>query len=321
MAMEGIWAWDKDAKVWRKLLCDADGKLIISDADPFTVVQDTPEDLKHLPHGYYAVGGTYLPLAVDVEGRLRIVSAIIGGLGDLDDVTLAALVDGHFLSYSAGLGYWQNRLLSDSDIPADIARDAEVTADIATHASDLDAHTKHYLELLRVGEYIPYTIVGGYGISQTAMVANTIYAVPFLVARPITVDRIAISVQGPDAGKSAVLGIYNNGDNLYPGTLIASSGGEISVAAVNVQAVVIDISLTRGLYWLAVVSNGTPSIRLVSRAVVPILGLNATFTQYNSGWTVGHVYDSSLPSPFTAAGSFQTQDAKFLVALRIASLD
>ena len=56
-------------------------------------------------------------------------------LNDLTDVTIAGLVDGHFLSYSAGPGQWLNRLLADGDIPAAIARDAEVTADIATHSA------------------------------------------------------------------------------------------------------------------------------------------------------------------------------------------
>ncbi|GAJ11060.1 unnamed protein product, partial [marine sediment metagenome] len=49
------------------------------------------------------------------------------------DVTIAALADGHFLSYSAGLGYWQNRLLAEGDIPATIARDAEITDAINAH--------------------------------------------------------------------------------------------------------------------------------------------------------------------------------------------
>jgi hypothetical protein len=50
---------------------DVDGKLVISDADPFTVAQDTPENLKHVPHGYYLAGDVYLPLAVDENGVLQ----------------------------------------------------------------------------------------------------------------------------------------------------------------------------------------------------------------------------------------------------------
>jgi hypothetical protein len=119
---------------------DIDGKLVISDADPFTVAQDTPEALKHVPHGYSAVGGVYLPFKVDEDGVLQISGGAAGSLDDLTDVTLVALVDGHFLSYSVGLGIWQNRLLAETDIPAEIARDAEVTDAIGDHAAIAAAH-------------------------------------------------------------------------------------------------------------------------------------------------------------------------------------
>lgn len=55
-------------------------------------------------------------------------------LADLADITIAALADGHFLSYSEGLGIWQNRLLAEGDIPADIARDTEVATAVSDHA-------------------------------------------------------------------------------------------------------------------------------------------------------------------------------------------
>lgn len=42
--------------------------------DP-VISQTDPEQLKHTPHGYYAGGASYKPYAVDVDGRLRIVSA------------------------------------------------------------------------------------------------------------------------------------------------------------------------------------------------------------------------------------------------------
>lgn len=130
-----LWAWDADAEVYRKVLVDNDGKLLISDADPFEVVQDTPEDLKHVPHGYHEAGAVYKPFAVDADGVLQISAAITGGLNDLDDVTIADVADGEFISWSDGLGYWQNRALAEGDIPAEIARDTEVTDAIDTLAA------------------------------------------------------------------------------------------------------------------------------------------------------------------------------------------
>jgi hypothetical protein len=72
MAQEGIWLWDNTNKLWVKAQCDTGGKLLISDADPFTIEQSTPEDLKHVPHGYHEIGDEYLPFAVDADGVLKI---------------------------------------------------------------------------------------------------------------------------------------------------------------------------------------------------------------------------------------------------------
>ena len=87
----------------------------------------------------------YVKAQCDENGYLKVDMSEIG-IGDLSDVTIAGLADGHFLSYSDGLGYWQNRVLAEGDIPAAIARDAEVTAAIAAHhdtiIKDADADTK-----------------------------------------------------------------------------------------------------------------------------------------------------------------------------------
>lgn len=67
-----LWAWDADAGDWVKLLADEHGKLILSDEDPFEIVQDTPEDLKHLPHGSdFAGTPVYRPIKVDAAGHLQ----------------------------------------------------------------------------------------------------------------------------------------------------------------------------------------------------------------------------------------------------------
>jgi len=83
------------------------------------------------------VSGTWM---VGARANLAELFANLTILNDLADVTIAGLADGHFLSYSGGLGHWQNRLLADTDIPAAIARDAEVVAAIVAHAALTGAH-------------------------------------------------------------------------------------------------------------------------------------------------------------------------------------
>jgi len=85
---------------------DADGKLVISDADPFTVAQATPESLKHVPHGYYAAGTAYLPYAVDADGKLLTAAAISGNLDDLNDVNVPSPTDGYVLTWDAATSLW-----------------------------------------------------------------------------------------------------------------------------------------------------------------------------------------------------------------------
>ena len=95
---------------------------------------------------------------------------------------------------------------------------------LAEHLDQPDAHMADIFQTLRTGGYygIPYSSYD----SEAAMAANTLYAVPFLVARSSTWDRIAIEVTTAAAGKSARLGIYKNGDNLYPGSLVENTEGE-----------------------------------------------------------------------------------------------
>jgi hypothetical protein len=95
MPQEGIWLWDDTNKVWVKAQCDTDGKLLISDADPFTIQQTTPQNLKHVPHGYYAASSAYLPLAVDVDGVLLTTEKV-------KNITITFVIDGGGLAITTG---------------------------------------------------------------------------------------------------------------------------------------------------------------------------------------------------------------------------
>jgi len=189
---------------------------------------------------------------------------------------------------------------------------------LADHIARLDAHTRYAYQIFRTGEYMLPSMIGFYSLSQVTMTANTLYAVPFLAARNMTVDRIAVNIITPDAGKKARMGIYKDGVNLYPGSLLLDAG-EVDVGSGGVKAITINRSLTRGLYWLAIVSDGTPTVRAATNAST-ILGMNATHANTQTGWSVAHNY-AALPDPFTAGGSLVTDSLKFCIALRLASLD
>lgn len=201
--------------------------------------------------------------------------------------------------------------------------DAEVTKAPTSkwaydHAADLAAHTRHRAQTYRTGQYVHLDLVQA--AAAAAVLANTLYAIPINVPRKMTLDLLAIQVTIGAADKSVRLGIYADGTNLYPGTLVLDAGA-VGVATTGVKSIAISQQLTKGLYWLAFVSDGTPTVAR-SNLLALLLGISATeFTYWNHGWKVAHTY-AALPDPFTAGGSLVVDTERIpLVVVEIASLD
>ena len=109
--------------------------------------------------------------------------------------------------------------------------------------------TPVYIKALAANSYVVpgvnFDTVGNSGV----MVADTIYYQPIFVPTPDTFDRIAIQITLQRAASSGRLGIYGNSGN-SPGALIVDAGA-IDTTAVGIKAPVINVTLQRGLYWLA----------------------------------------------------------------------
>jgi len=195
-----------------------------------------------------------------------------------------------------------------------------VDGKIVTHAADIAAHQYSLMLKVRTGEYFHGVPV--YSETLNALVADQIYAVPFIVERALTIDRLAIEVTTGDAGKIARLGIYNDGANMYPGTLVQDYG-TVSVAAAAVVAASADQALTPGLYWLVVVSDGVPTLSWHSYIS---FGLGQTATTFDvpgrvwMGWYKGAVGSGALADPFVAAGTLQRQSMPAVLP-RLKTLD
>ena len=177
--------------------------------------------------------------------------------------------------------------------------------DLSVHAADLSAHMADSFQLLRTGNYfLPWPVNTQSGV---ALVANRLWAMPLLVARALTIDRLAIHVSTAGAASTvARLGIYNNGTNNYPGTLLLD-GGTVAVDSTGVKELSLASSqaLTKGLYWLALVLDGAPTLRLVYISMSPIGQISTDFSETPYGaWMVTQTY-GALPDPFTAGGAAQ----------------
>ncbi len=194
-----------------------------------------------------------------------------------------------------------------------------IEGQLADHIARLDAHTYEAFSILRTGEYyVGYMVGNTISISVTV---NRLIAVPLIVSRDMTVDRICIYVQvAGAAGKKARLGIYNNGTNLYPGTLLLDAG-EVAIDSTGIKAITINQALTKGVYWLAIVCNdGNLDIKGIANIfLAPPLSIHDVYHHVSNGqWYVAHSY-AALPDPFTAGGTLTY--GSFLVPVRVASLD
>lgn len=195
-----------------------------------------------------------------------------------------------------------------------------VEGQLADHMSQLDAH--HYAPLLvvRTGEYTTFPLAAGHMTGNNSLVANTLYAAFLYIPRKITVDRLAVEVATAAAGKSIRLGIYHDGDNLYPGSL-ALDAGAVATDTTGIKTAVVDQQLLPGRYWAVVLSDGTPAVYGDNLHPNP-LGIPATdfHSAAHRGWAVAQTY-GALPAAFPTGGSFVTNLFIRCVALRVASLD
>ena len=188
----------------------------------------------------------------------------------------------------------------------------------AAHAADLAAHTRNLWETMRVGEYYLSPLITSRSSSSTALdAANRLWAMPFPILRNTTWDRIAIQVSA-QAGQKFRLGIYNNAADLKPGTKLVDAG-EITLSGTGQQAITFSAaqSLTKGLYWVAIVSDGQPTINDYNAYCFNFLGLHSGWSANNLSWYVAHTY-GALPDSF---GTPTADYRVFGIALRLLTLD
>jgi len=142
-------------------------------------------------------------------------------------------------------------------------------------------------------------IAAVYPTRTLALVAATMYAMPFLAGATRTYDRISIHVTTAVAGKSCQLGIYADSAGV-PGALVLDAGN-VSAATTGGKEINIAQSLPRGWYWLACVSDGTPTLRTYQGSnKFGWLGRTSGIdTNFYGGMSVAQAY-GALPNPFTA---------------------
>lgn len=123
----------------------------------------------------------------------------------------------------------------------------------------------------KVGKYYS-TPMNGTGVNSSSQaVTDKLTAVPFLVLQEETFDRVGMYCL--TAAEGLVRGGIYSDNNLEPASLIADFG-TFDVSTTGSKEIVINLTLSPGVYWLAYVSN----CAAVARTVSPcnILGIGST---------------------------------------------
>lgn len=144
-----------------------------------------------------------------------------------------------------------------------------------------------------VGNYASgryYTGIPSGGTGTGAIAVNTVYFFPLIVGETRTFDRIAVEITAAGTAANIRLAIYNSANGL-PSTLVVD-GGSLAVAGTGMKASTISQSLLPGVYFLAVVADGTATL-----TGIPHIHLGAW-------WGIGATTLSAPDSQITATLTF-----------------
>lgn len=193
-----------------------------------------------------------------------------------------------------------------------------IEGQLAEHEASIDAHSYQLMDRPRTGKN--QILLPAYYFGSVTVTVNRLVGTFILVPRDMTLSHLVIEVtSAADAGKVARLGIYNVGDNLYPGSLLLDAG-TVAVDSTGLKALQIDggQALAKGIYFIAAISDGAPAIRYYYTAWSP-LGVNNS----NLAGTVAIVYKND-ENPAALPDPFPTPDSEWSTgygAVKISSLD
>jgi len=150
--------------------------------------------------------------------------------------------------------------------------------------------------------------------AATAVTANTLYALPFMVGRGGIIDSVGVNVSTAVNSSNVRMGIYKN-NNGIPASLISDLGTVATTTPAGFKEITgLTLKLQPGLHWLTAVFSHTPTVRTIPQAsILPVFGVdNAATTAVGTGYTSAFTY-AALPTTFPAVtvSTAATQPALF----------
>jgi len=139
---------------------------------------------------------------------------------------------------------------------------------------------------------------GSVAVSTIAQVADRIEFHPFIPARTVTINELAIDVSTNVAATNCKAAIYSDNGSGAPNALLAGTA-DLSCATTGVKTgAVSSLTLTAGtIYWFAVHSSSTQTLRGIPlSALLPIGVSNAANLAHFTSRRGTSSYAGGLPS-------------------------
>lgn len=141
---------------------------------------------------------------------------------------------------------------------------------------------------------------------NVTLVANTLYAMPYILTSSGTFDRIAIDVKTASSGHTLRLGIYEMTSGGIPGALVVDAG-TVDVGTLGSKEVTISETLTANKgYFVAYVTDGTPGLsgaQFDQNVTNCFLGMEAPTDGGINLYTISHTF-GALPDPYGTPTGF-----------------
>jgi len=154
-----------------------------------------------------------------------------------------------------------------------------------------------------------------------ALVADRLYARPFMVGKTTTFERIGCNILTAAASSSIRIGIYNF-ENGLPTSLVLDAG-TVDSSSTGVKEITISQQLTPGAYAFAWVSNGTPTPIATGAPGTGDVEYFWGAPDTSTGSTIRQAYYAftyaALPANFSSSVTYDTSNNPAAVFLRDAS--
>lgn len=155
-------------------------------------------------------------------------------------------------------------------------------------------------------QYDATTFMGHVTTTTVALTANRLYAVPIRFENDFTIDSVAVYVTSSAAGNLR-MGIYEMKANGLPGDLVVDGGATSSGSTGERTRYLSEAVLPAGVYWLALISDATPTVRAYTANTGALWGSRGDGV-YGSHVRYSGSY-GALPDPFPVSSLIIGSDA------------